>query len=59
MTQKQKQRATWNQINQIERAVRLLDRMMVNGLYLDRKQKKQLINISHFTSRLTDNTLFS
>lgn len=54
MTQKQKQRATWNQINQIERAVRLLDSMLVSGLYLDRKQKKQLINISHFTSRLTN-----
>jgi pentatricopeptide repeat protein len=57
MTQKQKQRATWNQINQIERAVRLLDRMMVSGLYLDQKQKRQLINISHFTKRLTDDTL--
>ena len=57
MTQKQKQRATWNQINQIERAVRLLDCMMVSGLYLDRKQKRQLINISHFTKRLTDDTL--
>ena len=53
MTQKQKQRATWNQINQIERAVRLLDGMMVNGLYLDSKQKRQLVNISFFAKRLT------
>ena len=57
MTQKQKQRATWNQINQIERAVRLLDSMLVSGLYLDSKQKRQLINISHFTRRLTDSAL--
>mgnify|MGYP001545510541 CR=1 FL=1 len=53
MTQKQKQRATWNQINQIERAVRLLDSMLVSGLYLDSKQERKLINISHFTKRLT------
>jgi hypothetical protein len=57
MTQKQKQRTVWNQINQIERSVRLLDQLMVSGLYLDRKQKRQLINISHLARRLTDSTL--
>jgi len=57
MQQKEKQRMVWNQINQIERSVRLLDKMMASGLYLDKKQKKQLINISFFAKRLTDSTL--
>lgn len=57
MTQKQKQRTVWNQINQLDKAARLLDQLMVNGMYLDRKQKKQLFNISYFTKRLTDSTL--
>ena len=42
MTQTQKQKAVTNQINQIRNAVKTLQKMTKQGLYIDARQKRAL-----------------